>query len=554
MPETGGRPARLRIAGGEVYDPANGVDGAVRDVLVEGGRVVTDLSGPPEETIDAKGCVVMAGAVDIHSHVAGPAVNVSRVLRPEDHRHRGVPATAATRAGVGHTVPSTFTTGYRYAQMGYTTVMEAGVAPIGARHAHEELADTPIIDKAIYLLLGSNEFLLSAMQAGDQARVRDYLAWLLTSMRGFAAKLVNPGGVENWKSGHDVSGLDGAVDYFGVTPRQILRSLAEAADALRLPHPIHVHCNALGAPGNAAVTLETLRALEGHRAHLAHVQFHAYGGKDWAGFGSEAPALAKAISAQPGITCDVGQVVFGDATTLTADGPWQYRLHKLTGQKWYNMDVEVETGCGIVPYVYRERNYVNAMQWAIGLELFLLIDDPWKVFLSTDHPNGAPFMMYPHVVRLLTDRSFREAMLKRVHRRVLRTAHLPHIAREYTLSEIAVITRAGPARALGLARKGHLGQGADADVVVYPKRLDDTEWMFDHPVYVLKDGRVVVRDGEVLAAPIGRTLTVQVPWPQALLPAIRDYFEKYYTVQFDNYTRVDPNDIGRPEVVPLASP
>ncbi len=546
------RPERLRIVGGEVYDPLHGIAGAVKDILVEGGRVVERLSGPPEATLDATGCVVMPGGIDIHAHIAGPGVNVSRVLRPEDHRHHGIAATATTRAGVGHTVPSTFATGYRYARMGYTTVMEAAVAPIGARHAHEELADTPIVDKGIYLLLGSNEFLLSAMQAGDQERVRDYVGWLLTALRGFAVKLVNPGGPENWKSGHDVAGLDAPVDYFGVTPRQILKSLAAAADELRLPHPIHVHCNALGIPGNAAVTLETIKTLEGHRAHLTHIQFHAYGGKDWAGFGTEAPAVARAINAQPGITCDVGQIVFGDATTLTADGPWQYRLHRLSHNKWYNMDVEVETGCGIVPYVYREKSYVNAMQWAIGLELFLLIEDPWKVFLSTDHPNGAPFMMYPHIVRLLMDRGFREAMLKRVHHKVLRTANLPHITREYTLNEIAIITRAGPARALGLARKGHLGPGADADIAVYPKRLDDAEWMFDHPVYVLKDGVVVVREGEIVEAPGGRSLAVVAPWREAILPEVRDWFEKYYTVQFDNYVHVDPKDFARPEVVPLA--
>jgi formylmethanofuran dehydrogenase subunit A len=542
---------RLRITGGEVYDPAHGVAGAVKEILVEDGRVVERLSGPPEENLDATGCIVMPGGVDIHAHIAGPAVTASRALRPEDHRHAGVAATATTRAGVGHTVPSTFTTGYRYAQMGYTTVMEAAVAPIGARHAHEELADTPIIDKGIYLLLGSNEYLLSAMKAGDQDRVKDYVGWLLTTLRGFAVKLVNPGGPENWKSGHDVAGFDAPVDYFGVTPRQIVKSLAAAVDDLKLPHPIHIHCNALGVPGNAAVTLETLKALEGHRAHLTHVQFHAYGGKDWAGFGSEAPTVAKAIAAQPGITCDVGQIVFGDATTLTADGPWQYRLYKLTGNKWYNMDVEVETGCGIVPYVYREKSYVNAMQWAIGLELFLLIEDPWKVFLSTDHPNGAPFMMYPHIVRLLMDRPFREEMQKRVHTKVLRTANLPHISREYTLNEIAIITRAGPARALGLARKGHLGPGADADLAVYPKRLDDAEWMFDHPVYVIKDGTVVVREGEIVSTPVGRSLAVTAPWREAVLPGIRDYFEKYYTVQFDNYVRFDPKDIARPEVVPL---
>ena len=34
----------LRIAGGRVYDPANGVDGEVRDVCLDDGKVVADAA------------------------------------------------------------------------------------------------------------------------------------------------------------------------------------------------------------------------------------------------------------------------------------------------------------------------------------------------------------------------------------------------------------------------------------------------------------------------------------------------------------------------------
>ena len=30
-------------------------------------------------------------------------------------------------------------------------------------------------------------------------------------------------------------------------------------------------------------------------------------------------------------------------------------------------------------------------QWLIGLEMFLLINDPLRVFFTTDHPNGVTF-------------------------------------------------------------------------------------------------------------------------------------------------------------------
>jgi formylmethanofuran dehydrogenase subunit A len=65
-----------------------------------------------------------------------------------------------------------------------------------------------------------------------------------------------------------------------VTPRQIIRELTAAGNALGLPHPVHIHCNNLGMPGNWTTTLETMKALEGHRGHLTHIQFHSYGGGD----------------------------------------------------------------------------------------------------------------------------------------------------------------------------------------------------------------------------------------------------------------------------------
>jgi len=37
-----------------------------------------------------------------------------------------------------------------------------------------------------------------------------------------------------------------------------------------------------------------------------------------------------------------------------------------------------------------------------GLKLFLMIDDPSRVFLTTHHPNGGPFTArYPHFARFV---------------------------------------------------------------------------------------------------------------------------------------------------------
>src|SRR5918912_3108304 len=184
----------LRIAEGRVYDPANGVDGEVRDVCLDGGRVVEELPAHAPR-IDARGMVVMPGGVDIHSHIAGPKINAARKLTPEEHRADVLDRTAITRAGTGGTVPSTFATGYRYALLGYTTVVEAATPPLAAPHTRAELRDTPIIDAAFLVLLGNNLALFDLMRR-DPARVREAVAWWLEATGGYGVKLVNPGGVE----------------------------------------------------------------------------------------------------------------------------------------------------------------------------------------------------------------------------------------------------------------------------------------------------------------------------------------------------------------------
>ena len=231
----------------------------------------------------------------------------------------------------------------------------------------------------------------------------------------------------------------------------------------------------------------------------------------------------------------MGQVMFGAATTLTADGPVEYLLYKSSGRKWLNVDVELETGCGIVPYVYKEQAAVAALQWVVGLELFLLSADPWRVVLSTDHPNGGSFLSYPELIRLLMDRTYRDEQLKRVNPKLLAGSALADgLAREYTLQEIAIVTRAGPARLLGLRNKGHLGAGADADITVYAKDADVSR-MFSTPRYVIKGGAVVVEEGQLRRAPIGRRLHVRPPHDSAVEVGIRSFFDRYGTVSFDNY-------------------
>jgi formylmethanofuran dehydrogenase subunit A len=542
----------LRITSGKVYDPANGVNGQIKDICICDGRIVSDVDGG--RTIDATGMVVFPGGVDVHTHVAGAALNFARAMIPEDHR-RNAPFVRNQfhRGGIGGATPTTYVTGYLYAGLGYTTVNEAAVPILSAKHTHEELRDTPIVDKACCVLMANNEILLDLIEAGELERARHVTAWNIWAAKAYGVKAVNPGGVAAWKWGKDAKALNEPVTgYNKVTPAKIIKALARIVDELCLPHPVHLHCNNLGAPGNYTTTLETMKHLEGNRAHLAHLQYHAYGGDDWPTMRSQSVKIAEEFNSRPNLTTDAGAVLFGNTVTITADGPWQHLLYKLTGRKWGNIDVENETGCGVVPYVYKEKNLVNAVQWAVGLELLLLIKDPWRVYLTTDHPNGAAFWRYPEIIRLLMDLDFRREQIKRLAPKALKRIILPELDRQYSLSEIAIITSAGPARALGLANKGHLGVGADADVAIYNESKDVAQ-MFAYPRWVVKGGEVVLEEGEIRKSVEGKGLLVRPTYDEKVEQYIRPLFQQYYTMSFDNYP-VEMERIEHPDVRPCNKP
>jgi formylmethanofuran dehydrogenase subunit A len=528
----------IRLKGGNIYDPAHGIDGAVRDIYVQDGRVVPAPApgAPVHAEYDCRGMVIMAGAIDLHTHIGGGKVNIARAMLPEDHRGMRVPRTALTRSGSGHAAPSTFTTGLRYAEMGYTACFEPAMLPSNARQAHMEMGDTPIVDKGAYALLGNDDFLLRLLAGkSDPAALRDYVAWTLHATQALGIKVVNPGGISAFKFNARKLDVDEPSPHYGVTPRAILAALTHALHRLGVPHPLHVHASNLGVPGNVDSTLATMQAADGLPIHLTHIQFHSYGAEGERKFSSGAARIAEAINRHKNVTADVGQILFGQTVTASADSMAQYRnsRHAHPG-KWVSMDIECDAGCGVVPFRYRDENFVNALQWAIGLEIFLLVDDPWRVFLTTDHPNGAPFTGYPHLVRLLMDRGFRNDRLAQIHRDAATASTLGTIEREYSLYEIAIMTRAAPARILGLADRGHLAPGAAADIVAYSD-LPDREAMFACPEYVFKDGQLVAQRGRVVHVTRGATHTIKPEFDRGIERPLREFFDRFHTIAFDNF-------------------
>jgi len=493
----------MLIKGGLVYDPLNDVHGEIRDIYIAQGKIAEKAAD--DLLLDAAGMIVMPGHIDIHTHLAGLSVNFGRFFDPENSESL---------------MPTAWETGLLYTRQGYTTVVNAAMAALEARQVFWELANIPVLDKVNLLLVSSNQLALELISRKDSEKLRMYLAWLLGATGAYGLKVVNPG----W-----------GVSQADLTPGQIVSELLEANEALGLPHSLHLHCPNLGKADSYKEILDAIKIAAGRRLHLAHLQFHSYAAGQEVPFVSAAEIVARAINDNPTVTADVGQIVFGRAVSISADISLLRGLAERAKRKpYFSRKLEGEGYWGFLPLSYNPRNYVNATQWLTGLELFLLISNPWQVFLTTDHPNGGPFTSYPYLIRLLMDRDYREQMAMQVNKDALKQSNLLRISREYDLGEIAIITSAGPDLAVGFRKKGHMCIGADADLVIY-RPQSNYEEMFKNPVYVLKDGRVVVENGQIVNTCQGRTLLAKLPEVAEAKKWLNPVFAQNYSLNMENF-------------------
>ena len=522
------------LKSGNVYDPQNKIFNVKKDIYIEDGHIIDkkSLKSKVNKVIDCRNKIVMPGAIDMHTHIGGGKVNIARLMLEEFHTEQN-PNFDSTAI----IAPSTIKTGLKYIEMGYTSCFEPALLPANARQAHAEMSDIPFIDKGGYVLLGNDDYFLDLVRKkASQSSINDYIAFVLKATQCIGVKVVNPGGINAFKFNQRALNVDEKSKYYDITPRDIVSVLTRGIQDLGIPHPLHVHCSNLGIPGNFLSTIETIKAANGLPIHLTHIQFQSYGNNGDRGFSSAAVEISNYLNKIPNLTCDVGQIMFGQTVTMSGDSMTQHKNHKHAHpNKWMCMDIECEAGCGVVPFKYKDKSFVNALQWAIGLEIFLLAEDPWKVFLTTDHPNGAPFTSYPHLIKLLMDKTFRNDILYRLPKDILEHTILHTLNREYTLNEIAIMTRSAPAKILGLTKKGNFSDGSDADITIYDKNKKDPEEMFAHPSMVLKNGTIVVENGKIKEYVWGKTQTVAPEYDKSIEKSLGKFFEKYHTMKLDNY-------------------
>ncbi|SEM42884.1 amidohydrolase family protein [Nonomuraea pusilla] len=425
----------ILIRGGRVVDPANRVD-QVTDVGVADGRIVAvgdDLRGRAERTLQAAGHYVLPGLVDLHVHIALPSA-----------------------PGAGHAM---------LARAGVTTALDLSGPAAGVLAGAAEGGGAG-------LSIATLELVKPGVQLPphpSRAEIRRALDRILAA-GGLGVKL-------HVDAGWDAEATGTIID-----------------EANRAGVWVASHCGTTTAGSDIEGLRETLELAGDNRLQIAHVNSYCRG--DVADVAEEAATAIALLRGSPHVFAESYLAEINGTSGRCVDGvPANRRVIRWLEGGGYPGTEEglrraIRDGWASVPHVCGDDVVLRTGEEGVAA---------WE---AAGTPSGVCLPINPGVSRLLLGASRNAAGGFDVHafatdggcipRNVTLSMGLSMV--EWGLLRVDDLVRKAcwtPARVLGLAAKGHLGVGADADLVV-------ADPVARRPRTVIAAGAVVAHEGLVL--------------------------------------------------------
>lgn len=236
---------RLKISGGRLFDPAHGWQGEVRDLYLDGDRIVPPLPRV-DAVLEARNQAVVPGGIDLRGQTATFGLNFLRFW-----------GKLPTPAQLGET----------YAALGYTHVHEPFLTLATAAYVHRQLSVLPVVDASASLVLNLRDLDLWLQGADRLTEVAETLQFFLEQTRALNFRVVEPW-VQHRQEfyAHRTLPLKEALEILARLAELLGTTLLlEASPAVlraSLPEPRAFHLAALGA------ALKEEELLEAALAHL----------------------------------------------------------------------------------------------------------------------------------------------------------------------------------------------------------------------------------------------------------------------------------------------
>ncbi len=542
---------RLIIKNGLVFDPLNNIDSEVKDILIENSKIVEKFSKEKDiKEINADGKTVIPAAIDIHTHIASQQVNWVRLLGTKNELFKKV-WNSLTLEKIASD----------YISNGYTFILEANVFPSLAKQTIFNFKFLPGLDKAMLLNVSNMWPLEIEFQRGKTEDMAVFLSDLLSITKSFGLKVYNPFESESWNFQKLRKEVSGKGRLYNFSALDVYENLARVNEHLGLPHSIHAHIEGyedIMAKNNLFTILNKINSLnleptskissEIKRSQVFHVAHASAYNVD--GNNSE---LINMVNSNENIDLDLGFIGFDQINPLiTSDRRLIDSLLKAdnseTIHKLIRAAIEFEGDTFATFRNFNKKNIANCYIWANALDIALSIKNIWQIQFSINFPNYANITDVPEIATWLVSKSTRDNFMKDMNSEFLKDNSLINNDKTLTFNEFVILTRASPAKSLGLGSiKGNLDVGADADINIIDININEID-ISKNPnsiktalsdiEYVIKAGNIIKEQEKIDLSHQGKFF-----WSQGkpekedkslIMKSKKDFYEKFGSIFYDS--------------------
>ena len=206
-----------------------------------------------------------------------------------------------------------------------------------------------------------------------------------------------------------------------------------------------------------------------------------------------------------------------------------------------------------------KKNITDCYLWANALDIALTVKNIWQLQFSINFPNYANITDVPEIATWLINKSARDDFMKDMNGEFLKDNPLINNNNTLTFNEFVILTRASPAKSLGLGSiKGNLGVGSDADINILNININDIDLSKDsngfkttlsNIEYVIKAGNIIKEQEKIDLSHQGKIF-----WSQGkpekedkslIMKSKKDFYQKYGSIFYDSLKISIENEILR---------
>jgi len=540
--------SKLIVKNGVVFDPINKIEGEIKDILIENGKIVERFSNQNDiKQINAKNKTVIPSAIDIHSHIASQQINWVRLLgskhKPFQEYWNNLSLEYIAK---------------EYILNGYTFILEANVYPSLSKQTMFNFKQLPVLDKAMLLNISNIWALELEYQREMVNEASTFLSDLLLKTKGFGFKVYNPFEAENWNFQKLRNDLSNKGRLFNFSPIDVYEKMVKYNEVLGLPHSVHVHVegyeqnsakenlnlilNRVKSQNLVPNPINNLNIKRSQIFHLAHASSYNIDGNN--------SDLIKFYNDNQEYDLDLGFLGFDPINPLiTSDRRLINSLSVAESPfKVITNAVESEGDAFSTLRTFNKQSETDCILWANSLDLVFNIKNMWQMQLSVNFPNYSHIKKIPEIATLLLSSNARNKFLENMNKKFVRNNKVINNDKELTFNDFIILTRSSPAKSLGIGNiKGNLGKNADGDLNILNINIDEINTSnevekirksLENIEYVIKEGKIIKKDDSIEV-----TLNGKIFWSSGIseykdknliMNRKKEFYQKYYSIFYDS--------------------